>query len=190
MVITATLVVAGSVIAGYDSFNEDCFGYLLIWGNNFSQSIYTVISAAYNKDGKITSFETNFFFALIGLPLMACITIYTGEIQMLVDAVFVTRDPQMLLLILLSGCSGILITICSILTVYLCGPVGLNISGIIKDVGLTFVGFAFFKNKQVTAETVVGITLSFVGATYFIWANFQTKKQQAKAAEEEKNKMK
>lgn len=31
-----TLVVLGSLVAGYDTFNRDWFGYFLIWMNNIS----------------------------------------------------------------------------------------------------------------------------------------------------------
>jgi intracellular septation protein A len=36
LVITAAIVVTGAVITGYNSFNENAYGYLLICGNNFA----------------------------------------------------------------------------------------------------------------------------------------------------------
>jgi hypothetical protein len=75
LLLTAALVIAGAVTAGYESFDDSSFGFLLIWGNNFAQSVYNVVASKYNADKKITAFEINFFFALMGLPLSAFLTV-------------------------------------------------------------------------------------------------------------------
>jgi ABC-type cobalamin transport system permease subunit len=99
---------------------------------------------------------------------------------MLHEAFFVAADSTLVALIFVSGCSGILITINSLLCLTLCGPVAVNICGILKDVVLTAVGFAFFKTREVTASTAIGIGLSFVGASYFLYATYQKRKQEEK----------
>jgi hypothetical protein len=119
----AFVMVTGALLAGYESFDDNAFGYLLIWGNNFAQSIYNVVASIFNEDKKITSFEINFYFALIGLPLMGYLTVSSGEIVKLQDALFGGQDSTQTFLIFFSGISGILITMSSILTVTLCGPI-------------------------------------------------------------------
>ena len=141
-----------------------------------------MIASKYNEDKKIVSFEINFFFALIGLPLMTFLSIYNGQMDMLTDAL--TGDNMQLKgLIIISGCSGILITISSILTVTLCGPIAQNIAGTIKDVGLTFIGFFFFDVKKATPAVQAGITMSFMGASYFTYMNYLARVANNKAAE-------
>jgi len=74
--------------------------------------------------------------------------------------------------VLLSGSMGIVITIVSLLTVTVCGPLALNITGTIKDVALTYAGFIFFDDVQATTSIIVGLGMSFAGASYFSYSKY------------------
>jgi hypothetical protein len=138
-------MILGAIIAGYDSFDSNMLGYLLIWGNNFSQAIYNVFTAKFNENKTLTAFEINFFFASIGLPLSLYLTIYQGDIMTLYEVFFTNNlSSNLAPLVMLSGSFGICITITSLLTVTICGPLAINIAGTIKDVALTYAGFLFF----------------------------------------------
>ena len=82
------IMVLGGIVAGYESFDDNLLGYVLIWSNNFANSVYGVFTNKYNQDKKLTPFEINFYFALIGLPLSLAVTIYQGELVELYDAVY------------------------------------------------------------------------------------------------------
>jgi len=172
-VIASTLICLGAVVAGYESFNTDYFGYLLIWGNNFSQSIYNVFTAKYNGKKLLVPFEINFYFAAIGLPMSYAISCYQGEIWVLYDVIFnpLTREFNQAALVCFSGMSGILITICALMTVTVCGPIAMNISGSLKDVVLTMIGFALFDDANATPMLLAGLLISFIGAAYFTFKN-------------------
>lgn len=71
--------------------------------------------------------------------------------------------------VMASGLSGIMITITTLMTVCICGPLAVNIAGTLKDVGLTYVGFIFFDDVTLTESVAVGLTLSFAGASYFVY---------------------
>mmetsp|Transcript_16049 Transcript_16049/g.27066 ORF Transcript_16049/g.27066 Transcript_16049/m.27066 type:complete len:251 (+) Transcript_16049:37-789(+) len=88
LMLSTTLIVLGSVVAGYESFNTDFFGYFLIWCNNFATAIQTVMTSKYNEDKRVTPFEVNFYFAALGLPLMVFITAQTGDLKILYDIFF------------------------------------------------------------------------------------------------------
>ena len=116
----------------------------------------------------------NLFFAMLGLPLMYAITSYTGEINLLYD-VFInpeTKNWWLGLQVLISGASGILITNTSLLTVTVCGPLAINISGTLKDVMLTYLGFIFFDDVTATPAVVLGLGFSFLGATYYSYSKY------------------
>jgi hypothetical protein len=81
---------------------------------------------------------------------------------------------------------GILITIATLLTVTTCGPSALNISGTLKDVLLTYLGFILFNDVEPTNMIVAGLALSFTGATIITYINVST--NMAKNAEEAKKK--
>tara|TARA_B110000285_G_C14956416_1_gene529414 strand:- start:109 stop:363 length:255 start_codon:yes stop_codon:yes gene_type:complete len=70
----------------------------------------------------------------------------TGEFEVLKKVLF-DEDPAangLKLMLLFSGCFGFVITMVILLTITLCGPIALNISGTLKDVVLTALGFFFF----------------------------------------------
>ena len=72
------LVCTGAIIGGYENFDTEYFGYLLVWANNFTQSIYNVVMSKLNSDKSITPFEINFFFASFGLPVGAILSYREG----------------------------------------------------------------------------------------------------------------
>lgn len=75
---------------------------------------------------------------------------------------------------MVSGSFGIAITMTSLLTVTICGPLAVNISGTIKDVALTYVGFAFFDNVIASASVIVGLCFSFTGATFYSYDRYKS----------------
>jgi len=83
----ATIIVSGGLVAGWESLGADYFGYLLIWGNNFSQGIQNVYTSKYNAKKQVAAFEINFFFACIGLPLMLSLCVLYGDLEIISDIV-------------------------------------------------------------------------------------------------------
>ena len=59
---------------------------------------------------------------------------------------------------------GIVITLSILLVCTTCSPVAVNITGTLKDVLLTYLGFAFFKNIKMSLALAGGLVLSFSGA--------------------------
>ena len=172
-------MILGAIIAGYESFDSNMFGYLLIWGNNFFQAIYNVFTSKFNENKTLTAFEINFYFAAIGLPLMTIITTYMGDIQTLYDVFFSTnKQDSLAIMVLLSGSFGICITITSLLTVTVCGPLAINIAGTIKDVGLTYAGFLFFEDVKASSSVMIGLGFSFAGAIFVSYDKYKQSQKQ------------
>lgn len=79
--------------------------------------------------------------------------------------------------ILISGSFGILITMTALLCVTVNGPISMNITGIFKDVYLTYAGFFFFSDTKVTPSSLAGMSLSLFGAAYFCYCKYQDSKK-------------
>jgi hypothetical protein len=84
-----------------------------------------------------------------------------------------TADTGLQTYIIVSGCFGILITISATLTTAVCGPLALNIAGTLKDVGLTYAGFILFDDVKITTNVMIGLSLSFVGASYLVYYKYE-----------------
>ena len=65
---------AGALVAGYETLDDDMWGYFLIMCNNFATAIVNVVASVYNEKKVVNAFDLNFYFALIGLPLTLAIT--------------------------------------------------------------------------------------------------------------------
>ena len=61
-------------------------------------------------------------------------------------------------------------------TVAMCGPLALNITGIMKDVFLTYAGFMFFDDVEPTPHILIGLGLSFIGAIVCITSKHKASK--------------
>lgn len=160
------MISLGAIIAGYESLSDDYLGFLLIWANNFSQAFYNVVVEKYNADKKISPFEINFFFALAGFPTCLAITLYNNEFFDMVKMLDHPEASTFIYLVCISGASGIMITLSVLMCIKLAGPVAVNISGTLKDVVLTYVGFIFFDDVAMTTPVLVGLAFSFSGAAY------------------------
>jgi len=84
-----------------------------------------------------------------------------------------------------------------LLCIKLAGPVAVNISGTLKDVVLTYVGFMFFDDVKMTTPVLVGLVFSFGGAAYISYTKAAEANAQKTAnyidkvrAEQEKKKKK
>ena len=73
------------------------------------------------------------------------------------------------MMITTNGLLGVAYTLTVFNLVKLGGPIMVNISGTMKDFGLTYIGFAFFDDSKVTNMVLIGLALSFAGASYTIY---------------------
>lgn len=78
------------------------------------------------------------------------------------------RDPEtgnhFMAMTGMTGILGIVITLSVLCCVSIGGPITVNTSGTLKDVILTYIGFIFFDDIQITPHVGVGLALSFLGA--------------------------
>jgi magnesium-transporting ATPase (P-type) len=154
LLISATFIVVGAIVAGYETFDNNAIGYALIMGNNLATAFVNVIASVFNEKKLVNAFDLNFYFAIIGLPLSLAIITYNGELEQLKEIFFGNaageKDVTMITYICISGSFGILITMTALLCVTLNGPISMNITGIFKDLFLTIVGFVMFADTSVT----------------------------------------
>ena len=102
---------------------------------------------------------------------MLLITTYTGEIWDL----FVF-DPKFLFCLAFSGIMGIIITCAVLMVCTICSPVAFNITGNLKDVVLTYVGFVFFNDAMMTLMVGIGLFFSFMGAGSYAFDSYLKEK--------------
>lgn len=178
-------MVLGAIIAGYDSLgSESAQGYLIAIANNFTSSLVYVITSVYDERKVVNAFDLTFFFGLIGLPVTLGISSWTGQLVPFfwlmkngMEEVTVGSHEQMILLIMTTGSLGMLILMTQLLCVSINGSLSISITGVFKDVGLTFIGFLLFDDTEATTNVILGLTISFIGAIYYCVMKYQKSTQ-------------
>lgn len=98
-------------------------------------------------------------------------TWYTGEIHQLTEVIDKSDSVTafwFVSYVVLSGVLGIVITMSVLMVVTINGPIWQNIVGNSKDIILTFVGFMFFDDANLTFMMAFGLTMSFAGAALYV----------------------
>lgn len=181
-------------------------GFCLTWASNICQSLQNIYIARLNERNVITPFgkyfsprltlsdltllniEINFYFACVGLCLMTIYNfIITDNYQQLI--VLLQEDQgasqAATALFLTSGLLSITITLSMLSVVILAGPIMINVVANIRDILLTYAGFAFFQDQSCTRLVLVGLTISFGGAFHALLTKFKQLKQEKQSAKSE-----
>ena len=69
-------------------------------------------------------------------------------------------------MLLASSLSGIAQTLAMLSLVVVGGPIMINIVGTMKDVLLTYIGFAVFQDMELTNMVLGGLAISFAGSSH------------------------
>lgn len=105
----------------------------------------------------------SFYFYLTGLFLLLPYLIITEQINEILVA-----NYTFYVYFGTASVLGLLLTILILLVVSIAGSIFVNISGIFKDFFLTYAGFIFFNDIRPTESVLIGLTLSFLGTSYYI----------------------
>jgi len=169
--VAAVLIFAGSVVAGADSFATDATGFAFVWFYNISQSAFDVVTEKLNSDKKITPFEINLSFCLLSILVTAVWTVFvSGEITLIGKTLYTDQGDMNLNFVtyMFYNClTGIMYTVSRLLAVSIGGAICCNITGVLKDVLLTYIGFIAFNTKPPSEQVLIGLALSFGGAIFY-----------------------
>lgn len=174
-------IVAGTLIAGWDTLNTDLVGYSVTFLNNICTAASSVNQKAFCDKTKLGALGTLYYTSLTALPLSLLMALVFGEHETLLAFKYL-YDSQFWLGFAVALSLGPLLTYSSILCTTYNSPLAMSITGNIKDLASTILGAIMFKGFVATTKSVGGLTLSFIGAGLYSYINL--KKGQQKAASE------
>ncbi|TNV87703.1 hypothetical protein FGO68_gene4669 [Halteria grandinella] len=129
---TLVFNVTGALVAGYEHLTTEWFSYGLVFMNNLTTSIYTVVANRVNKNKRIGAFEINYFFALCGFLVTLGLVLNSDAIDELISLTKIedqVYQMQFIGSLVLSGVLGIFITCSSLMVLTMASPVALTITG-------------------------------------------------------------
>ena len=132
----------------------------------------------------MTPFEFNFFFTIVAFTVTAFYSfVITSNYTQILEHL---DDPQFVTIFVIFSLVGAVFSFSIACTVAIAGPLSLNITGIIKDVFLTYAGFIFFDDANCTPCVMVGLAVSFGGAIKTIVGKMQESNKTSKDIDDTK----
>lgn len=140
-------------------------------------SLVTTRSFSERATGRLATFAVLYYTSLIALPLAIVCALLTGEVDLLHRTA--AEAPAALWLgVLLSSCMGLGLTYTMSLCTLLASPMATSVTGNLKDVLTTSVGWMAFGHFNATPQAVTGLVLSFSGAALFSWQGLRKAQRQ------------
>ena len=111
--------------------------------------------------------DITFSFGLFCLAVITPLVYFNGDLEKVLDQWNTDKGVELAIRIAVNSVICVFHTYLTLLTVTVAGSDGVNIAGILKDVGLTYVSFMFFSDVTVTSDMLWGLTISFIAAIVF-----------------------
>lgn len=166
------VIVAGTLLAGYDSLSNDLLGYIVTMVNNLLSAAAMVSQRSYSDRTGLGTWGVVYFQAMTALPMALALAAVTGEFGRYASFSHAT-DPAFLFGVFAASCMGLLLTVSSMLSNLYNSPLATSITGNVKDVATTAIGWMVFSGFVATFKSVGGILLSFAGSAWYSYINLQ-----------------
>ena len=205
---SAALVTVGAAIAGYESLavTTRILDLVLVWANNFSQSLQVTYVNKHNKAGAITPFGKSLSFELISTSVVES-TFYFASSGVIVGGIYtfiltdrymewvtLATDPEggtlFSLLMAASAFYAAIFTLTMLIVVRVSGPLMINITGTTRDIILTYLGYVLFDGSVATATSLIGMAFGFAGAIHHMHYKFSNAPKNSNIKVEESKKEK
>jgi solute carrier family 35 len=166
------VIMLGTIVAGWESFNSDYKGYLFTLMNNAITAIQLNFAKHFRDRHKVEGFGLVFYNSLTALPLSLFLAWVSGEFEQ-AAAFPQISDPTFLATVLLASCLGAFMTYIVLLCATVNSPTATSVTGNIKDIVSTFVGAFLFPGFVPTVASVSGLAMSFLGGGWFTFIKLQ-----------------
>jgi hypothetical protein len=177
---SVAIICVAALIAGWDSLNSDLLGYFMATLNNIFTAGSSIAQKRFSEQVKLSSFGQLYCSASLSAPLVAALMLVSGEVPYVLEFPYWSH-PGFLAGFIVSSVLGLAIAYTAMLCVTYNSPLAMSITGNIKDLATTTLGWALFGDFIATAKSVGGLMLSFSGAGLYSYVSLQ-KAMASKAA--------
>jgi hypothetical protein len=169
---SVAIIVVAALIAGWDSLGSDIFGYFLVTLNNIFTAGSSVAQKKFSEQVKVSAFGQLYISASLALPSVAAIVLLSGEVPYVLS--FKHLDSPMFWVgFVASALLGLAVSYAAMLCSTYNSPLAMSITGNVKDLATTSVGWALFGDFVATTKSLGGLALSFVGAGLYSYVSLQ-----------------
>jgi len=176
------VMMLGTIVAGWESFNDDFRGYMFTLLNNLITAVQLNFAKKFRNEHDVQGFGLVFYNGLTALPVSLVLAGVLGEFEVAANFEHLTH-PGFIAAVLIASVSGAFMTYVVLLCATVNSPTATSVTGNIKDIVTTFIGASLFEGFEPTLAKVLGLGISFVGGGWFSYLKLEESGALAKPAE-------
>lgn len=169
ILVTISIMVFGSFVAGLGDLSFSLFGYCLVFLNNFITAANLVSIKKATAIVSLDALPLFYYVSLISLPIVFTLALLSGELSRAIHAINTTPELQtssFAFALTMSAGSAFLINFLTNMCTQLTSPLTTAITGQMKNILQTVLGIFAFGYK-VTAVNLFGLTIALTGSALF-----------------------
>ncbi|EFJ15785.1 hypothetical protein SELMODRAFT_179881 [Selaginella moellendorffii] len=177
----------GVLIAALGDFSFDLVGYALALTSVSFQTAYLVLVERSGGEDGMSSTELMYYNALLSLPFLAVLIIFTGEAGTAPRLLFYKiQSIYFFVIVALSLIMGIVLNYTMFLCTIVNSALTTTIVGVLKGVGSTLLGFIVLGGVEVHALNVAGLVINTAGGVWYSVAKLKRRKSKSSKSMQEK----
>ncbi|ELR25548.1 uncharacterized protein ACA1_296460 [Acanthamoeba castellanii str. Neff] len=179
--INALVVLTGAIVGGWGDLHFDPFGYALTFCVNVTTALTLVLIPKLGTAANLNAFGLMLYQITISFPIVVFFIFSTGEWNGVMAYPFL-HHPGFQFAFFVSSAQIFLVNYTLFLCTQLNSPLTTTVTGTIKNIGETMLGFVFF-SVPVDPINLMGIAIGFTGSVYYsVVKYFEQQQTQSKPA--------
>ena len=164
------IMILGAVIAGLADFDFSLIGYILVGLNCFTTAAYLLCIKKFGNQG-LNSFGLMFYNNLSSLPIIVVMCALNGDLVAMYKYEHL-RNWSFLTCFLFQSALAFLLNYSIFLCTNINSALATSVTGQIKNIGTTSVGYFLFADVTFSAINVVGLFVGVAGSVLYTWLKF------------------
>eukprot|EP01006_Ploeotia_vitrea_P046860 TRINITY_DN67068_c2_g2_i3.p1 TRINITY_DN67068_c2_g2~~TRINITY_DN67068_c2_g2_i3.p1 ORF type:complete len:288 (+),score=119.76 TRINITY_DN67068_c2_g2_i3:60-923(+) len=148
------IMVSGSLVAGYWDLSYNAIGYFLVALNCVFTSLYLIFITKFGKQG-LNSFGLMYYNNILSWPLVFLICFFTGELSGVMEFKYL-YSPKFLFCFTIQAGLAFFLNYAIFLCTSVNSALATSITGQVKNILTTFVGYFIFGDVKYSFLNVVG----------------------------------
>ena len=172
------LMVVGALIAAAYDFDFSLVGYVLVALNCFFTAAYLLSIAKFGKQG-LNTFGLMYYNNLQSLPLVVALCWFNGDFDTLASYKY-RYDAGFWVCFLFQSGLAFLLNYSIFLCTNINSALATSVTGQIKNIATTAVGYFSFGDVTYNVWNVVGLAVGVVASTWYSWLKYEESERSKK----------
>lgn len=165
-------MVAGAVVAALYDLDFNLYGYVMVTVNCVFTALYLIYIAKFKKSTQISEFELMFYNNLLSAPLVAMWCLSSGEFNTIWNSYAHLLDTGFLVCFIFQGALAFFLNYSIFLCTRLNSALTTSVTGQIKNILTTFVGYFIFGDVHYDFLNVVGLLIGVVASVWYGYVQY------------------